>query len=98
MFLVLELTHPGSTMDSGNLGISVSQPTLIPEGIQGMGGKMMSFKNVSGNAGTHTPSATQTKILIFYGMYPVLFKFFKDTYVYWKTWSWWMKNMQIMIC
>ena len=26
-------------MDSGNLGISVGQPTLIPEGIQGMGGK-----------------------------------------------------------
>lgn len=75
-------------MDSGNLGISVAQPTLIPEGIQGMGGKMMSFENVSGNAGTHTPSATQTKILIFYGMYPVLFKFFKDIYVCWKTWSW----------
>lgn len=32
MFLVLELTHPGSTMDSGNLGISVAQPTFIPEG------------------------------------------------------------------
>lgn len=75
-------------MDSGNLGISVAQPTLIPEGIQGMGGKMMSFENVSGNAGTHTPSATQTKILIFYGMYPVLFKFFKDIYVCWQTWSW----------
>ena len=31
-------------------------------------------------------------------MYLVISKFFKDTYVYWKTWSWWMKNMQIMIC
>ena len=58
----------------------------------------MSLENVSGNVGTHTPSATQTKILIFYGMYLVISKFFKDTYVYWKTWSWWMKNMQIMIC
>ena len=30
-------------MDLGNLGISVAQPTLIPEGIQGMGGENDEF-------------------------------------------------------